>query len=216
LASFVGFLRVTRWGNASRPQNDIPLSPVTEVSMQLTSAGTLRTASFTAITIAAVTLWSSACRDGASTAPVDARAVDVSAPALASIPTDPILDIVAAVTAAWTAKDAAAYAAPYAVDIQIVSPVGSLLVGREAVRAQHAFLFSGPFAGSTQTIEVRDIQFLTGTIAIVYQDVSLTGYAFLPPGLPSSGGVVRTRVTWVVEKRGGSWEIVFQQMTPRL
>jgi hypothetical protein len=38
----------------------------------------------------------------------------------------------------------------------------------------------------------------------------------LPPGLPSSGGVVQTRVTWVVEKRGGSWEIVFQQMTPRL
>ena len=87
---------------------------------------------------------------------------------------------------------------------------------RDAFRAQHAFLFAGPFAGSTQTIEVRDIQFLTGTIAIVYQDVSLTGYASLPPGLPSSGGVVRTRVTWVVEKRGGSWEIVFQQMTPRL
>jgi uncharacterized protein (TIGR02246 family) len=203
-------------GKRFTPSNDIQLSLVTEVSMQLTPAGTLRTASFTAITMTAVALLSSACRDGASTAPVDARWVDVSAPALASIPTDPIREIVTAVTAAWTAKDAAAYAAPYAVDIQIVSPVGSLLVGREAVRAQHAFLFNGPFAGSTQTIEVRDIQFLTGTIAIVYQDVSLTGYAFLPPGLPSSGGVVRTRVTWVVEKRGGSWEIVFQQMTPRL
>ena len=65
-------------------------------------------------------------------------------------------------------------------------------------------------------VTMRDIQYLTGPIAIVYQDVSLTGYASLPPGLPSSGGVVRTRVTWVVEKRGGSWEIVFQQMTPRL
>jgi ketosteroid isomerase-like protein len=27
---------------------------------------------------------------------------------------------------------------------------------------------------------------------------------------------VRTRVTWIVEKRGEGWEIVFQQMTPRL
>jgi len=133
-----------------------------------------------------------------------------------SISTEPILDIVSAVTAAWAAKDAAAYAAPYAADVQAVSPRGDLLAGRDVFRAQHVFLFGGPFAGSTQTIAVRDIHFLTGTIAIVHQDVSLTAYASLPPGLPSSGGVVRTRVTWVVEKRGGSWEIVFQQMTPQL
>jgi uncharacterized protein (TIGR02246 family) len=126
------------------------------------------------------------------------------------------MDIVGAVTAAWAAKDAAAYAAPYAEDVRGIGPLGALLTGRDAFRAQHVFLFNGPFMGSTQTIDVREIQFLTGTIAIVYEDVSLTGYAFLPPGLPSSGGVVRTRVTWVVEKRGGSWEIVFQQMTPRL
>jgi hypothetical protein len=50
----------------------------------------------------------------------------------------------------------------------------------------------------------------------VLQDVSLTGYAFLPPGLPSTGGVVRNRVVWVVEKRGPSWQIVYQQMTPQL
>ena len=152
-----------------------------------------------------------------ATAPTGVRPVEVSAqPVSSSISTEPILDIVTAVTAAWTAKDATAYAAPYAADVQAVSPRGDLLAGRDVFRAQHVFLFGGPFAGSTQTIEVRDIQFLTGTIAIVHQDVSLTGYAFLPPGLPSSGGVVRTRVTWVVEKRGGSWEIVFQQMTPRL
>jgi uncharacterized protein (TIGR02246 family) len=163
-------------------------------------------------------LLSAACSDRPdATAPVGAQPADVSARAVSgSISTDPILDIVSAVTAAWTAKDASAYAAPYAPDVQAISPVGSLLTGRDAFRAQHGILFNGPFAGSTQTIEVRDIQFLTGTIAIVYQDVSLTGYAFLPPGLPSSGGVVRNRVTWVVEKREGRWEIVFQQMTPRL
>lgn len=127
-----------------------------------------------------------------------------------------IMDLVDAVTAAWTAKDAAAYAAPYAVDIQLVNPRGAALAGRDAFQAQHVILFSGPFAGSTQTILVKDIQFLTGTIAIVYQEVSLTGYAFLPPGLPSLNGVVRNRVTWVVMKREGKWEIVFQQMTPIL
>ena len=184
--------------------------------MRLMSARTSRAASIAAMPL--VALLSSACGDQPdATAPIGVRSVEVSAqPISNSISTDPITEIVTAVTAAWTAKDASAYAAPYAADVQAVSPRGDLLTGREAFRAQHVFLFGGPFAGSTQTIEVRDIQFLTGTIAIVYQDVSLTGYAFLPPGLPSSGGVVRTRVTWVVEKRGGSWEIVFQQMTPRL
>ena len=185
--------------------------------MRLMSARTSRAARFAAMPIVAAVLVSSACSDQpAATAPIGVRPEVSSQPVSASISTDPITDIVTAVTAAWTAKNASAYAAAYAEDVQAVSPRGDLIAGRDAFRAQHVFLFGGPFAGSTQTIEVRDIQFLTGTIAIVYQDVSLTGYAFLPPGLPSSGGVVRTRVTWVVEKRGGSWEIVFQQMTPRL
>ena len=185
--------------------------------MRLMSARTSRAARFAAIPLVAAAALSSACSDGSPMAPMAARTVAVSAqPVSSSISTDPILDIVTAVTAAWTAKDAAAYAAPYAADMQVVSPRGDLIDGRDAFRAQHVLLFGGPFAGSTQTIEVRDVRFLTGTIAIVQQDVTLTGYAFLPPGLPSSGGVVRTRVTWVVEKRGGSWEIVFQQMTPRL
>jgi uncharacterized protein (TIGR02246 family) len=186
--------------------------------MRPMSARTSRAARVAAMPLVAAAVLSSACSDQpAATAPIGVRPVAVSAqPVSSSISTDPITDIVTAVTAAWTAKDASAYAAPYAEDVQVINPLGVSLTGREPLRAQHAFLFAGPFAGSTQTIEVRDIQFLTGTIAIVYQDVSLTGYASLPPGLPSSGGVVRTRVTWVVEKRGGSWEIVFQQMTPRL
>jgi uncharacterized protein (TIGR02246 family) len=135
---------------------------------------------------------------------------------LGAIPTDPILDIIGAATAAWTAKDAAAYAASYAADLRFINPAGVVFLGREAFRNLHVALFNGPFAGSTLTIAVRDIQFLTGTIAIVYLDESLTGYAFLPPGVPSSGGVVRTRVTWVVEKRDGEWQIVFQHITGQL
>jgi uncharacterized protein (TIGR02246 family) len=168
--------------------------------------------------LVAVVLLISACGEPSdATAPVGAEPVQAFAqPGSSSISTDPITDIVTAVTAAWAAKDASAYAAPYAEDLRAVGPTGTVLDGRDAFRAQHVFLFNGPFAGSTQTIQVRDVRFLTGTIAIVAQDVTLTGYAFLPPGLPSSGGVVRTRVTWVVEKREGRWEITFQQMTPLL
>jgi uncharacterized protein (TIGR02246 family) len=185
--------------------------------MRLVSAGNLRAVRLAAMPVVVLALSSSACDRSDATAPIAVQAAGVSTPVVSgSISTDPILDIVSGVTAAWAAKDASAYAAAYAEDLQAIGPTGVAQSGREAFRAQHVFLFNGPFAGSTQTIEVRDIQFLTGTIAIVYQDVSLTGYASLPPGLPSSGGVVRTRVTWVVEKRGGRWEIVFQQMTPRL
>lgn len=128
---------------------------------------------------------------------------------------DAIADLVAIATAAWAAKDAAAYASIYSEDAQVINPIGGYLSGREGVRQGHVFLFNGPFAGSTQTISVRSVQFLTGTIAIVDQNVALTGYAFLPPnGLRATEpGVVRTIVRWVVMKREGNWEIVAQQMT---
>ena len=130
--------------------------------------------------------------------------------------TGAIAELVAIATAAWTAKDAAAYASIYAEDAQVTAPVGNRLVGREGVRLAHVFLFNGPFAGSTQTISVRSVRFLTGTIAIVDQDVTLTGFAFLPPnGLrATSPGVVRSSVSWVVMKRDGTWEVIAQQMTP--
>jgi uncharacterized protein (TIGR02246 family) len=183
--------------------------------MHPTSARTSHAAIFAAMPL--VVLFGLACSDRSNAAAPIAAPVEASGQRLSnSIPTDPILDIVNAVTAAWSAKDASAYASAYSEDVQVVTPPGILISGRDALRAQHVFLFGGPFAGSTQTITVRDIQFLTGTIAIVHQNVSLAGYAFLPPGLTSSGGVVRTRVTWVVEKRDGRWEIVFQQMTSYL
>jgi uncharacterized protein (TIGR02246 family) len=177
---------------------------------------TLRAASFAALPALFLVL-SAACNDASEVmGPVAAHQSQAPQANLGAIPTDPILNIVSALTAAWTAKDAAAYAAAYAVDLQFINPLGAVISGREAFRAQHVFLFNGPFAGSTLTLVIRDIQFLTGTIAIVYLDTSLTGYAFLPPGLPSSGGVQRNRSTWVVEKRGGEWQIVFQQYTPQL
>ena len=121
---------------------------------------------------------------------------------------------IAAETATWAAKDAAGYAAGYSEDAVFIGPTAGILAGRDAIRQQHAFLFSGPFAGSTQTITVTRVKFLTGTIAIVDQNVALRGYAFLPGTLrPTEPGVVRTIVRWVIEKHGGTWEIVAQQMT---
>jgi uncharacterized protein (TIGR02246 family) len=118
-------------------------------------------------------------------------------------------------SAAWEAKDAAAFAANYAEDAEFINPIGGILAGRAAIGAQHTLLFNGPFAQSTQTVEVRRIEFLTGSIAIVFLDMTFSGFAGLPGGLqPTEPGVLRGRLTWVVMKNGGEWQIVSQQMTP--
>jgi uncharacterized protein (TIGR02246 family) len=136
---------------------------------------------------------------------------------IGAIPGDPsaIEAIIDALTVAWNTKDATAYAAPFANDADFVNPVGGIVTGRDAFRAVHVGLFDGPFKGSTQTLVVRRMVFLTGTIAVVDLDSTLTGYAFLPPtGLvESSPGVISTRVSWVLVKRAGTWEIIKQQMT---
>ena len=168
-----------------------------------------------AVTVALLLAGSTSCAEEPSandrfTAPQ----APVSEGSLSRIPTDGILEIVSGRMTAWAAKDPAAYASAFATDVRFINPVGVLIIGRTAFRAAHVFLFNGPFAGSTLTLSVRDIQFLTGTLAIVYLDLSITGYAFLPPGVPSpSDGVARARVTWVVEKQQGDWQIVFMQNT---
>jgi len=156
-----------------------------------------------------------ACQDqSGSTGPMASPETHAPLAQLGAIPADGILDLVNGRTAAWAAKDPVAYAAAFAADLQFINPAGVLFSGRDAFRALHVILFNGPFAGSTLSLAVRDIQFLTGTVAIVYLDLSLTGYAFLPPGTsPPADGVLRARVTWVVEKRAGDWQIVFMQNT---
>jgi len=175
---------------------------------------TLRAARFAAIPAVFLVL-GTACKDQShATGPAAAPEALAPQAQLSAIPTDGILDLVSGRTAAWAAKDAAAYAAAFAPDLRFINPAGVLFSGRDAFRALHVILFNGPFAGSTLTLGVRDIQFLTGTVAIVYLNLSLTGYAFLPPGTsPPTDGVLRARVTWVVEKRGGEWQIVFMQNT---
>lgn len=114
-----------------------------------------------------------------------------------------ISDIVNALNAAWVAKDAAAYAAPFAEDAQIITPMGTILSGRAALQARHAFLFSGPLAATTQIVAATRVQFLTGTIAMVDGTSVITG----------GPSVTRSLVRWVMEKRDGSWQIVGQQST---
>jgi uncharacterized protein (TIGR02246 family) len=164
-------------------------------------------------------LLASACSDPSKpTALASAEAPDAQYAALAVNPPGQVGHIealVAAAMAAWTAKDAAAYAATYTEDVHFIGPTAVVVVGREALRLQHVFLFSTVFSQSTQTLEIRRIEFLTGTIAIVELNAALTGYLGLPPGLrEAEPGIVRNVVRWVVVKHRGEWLVHGQQMTP--
>lgn len=139
---------------------------------------------------------------------------ETDSPAIAE-DTQGIEALVSAWGAAWAAKDAAAFAANYTEDAEFIAPTGDMFAGREAIREQHAMLFNGPFAGSTATGQVRRTVFLTDTIALVGLNGELTGYAALPPGglREARPGVLRNHINLVAVKRGGSWEILAQQMT---
>jgi uncharacterized protein (TIGR02246 family) len=94
-----------------------------------------------------------------------------------------IHELLQAAQDAWAANDAVAYGAVFAEDVDFVNPLGGIVSGRQAIIAQHVFLFNGPFAGSVQSGEIRRLVALTGTLAVLDVDVTLTGYAGLPPGL---------------------------------
>ena len=81
--------------------------------------------------------------------------------------------LVEAVSAAWAAKDAAAYAASKGLRRHHRG---------EAIRAQHAFLVSGPFAPSTLTLQMRRTVFLSAIAAMVDVDMTLKGVVGLPLG----------------------------------
>ena len=112
--------------------------------------------------------------------------------------------------AAFSAKDAAAYGDAYAENADFVNPVGVVTTSRAALVTLHAMLFAGPLAPATFTAELRDVEFLTGTSAVVDVFTTLSGVAGPPPPFTvvSPDGAVRSRTRWVVEKRGGEWEIV--------
>ena len=127
---------------------------------------------------------------------------------------DGALAVVAAFDAAWNAGSADGIAAPFADNAEFVNGRGQVAVGTQAIRAQHAALFAGPFAGSHLTSTVRRVTFLTGTSAVVDVDTELTGFTSLPPGTnPTEPGKQRGRHKRVLVKRGGEWQVVLMQIT---
>ena len=153
-----------------------------------------------------------ACSGSDTVAP--ARADSDAAPPLAAVASGGdirgIEQLVERFEAAFNAKNAESYGLLYAEEADFETPNGLVFEGRAAIIARHAFLMAGPFGPATITAELHDVQFLTGTIAIVDVFTTLTGLAGPPaPGaVVSPDGAVRSRSRWVAEKRRGEWTIL--------
>jgi uncharacterized protein (TIGR02246 family) len=164
-------------------------------------------------------LLASACSD--SSTPTALPSADATTVLEAKLGTNPpgqvqhIEALVGAVEAAWAAADATAYAASYSEDVQFIGPTGGVISGRAMLRNAHVGAFNNYFPASTLQAQIRRIEFLTGTIAMVDLNYRVSGCIALPPGLRATElGVIRHAVRWVVVKNHGEWEIHGQQMTP--
>jgi uncharacterized protein (TIGR02246 family) len=125
-----------------------------------------------------------------------------------------VLEIATAFEQAWAGKDATAYANLYTEDVTFIAPLANVITGRETLRVIHANLFGSIFSTSVIQVEVEQVVFLTGSIAMVDVFYTHTGYTALPAGLTETRpGVVETRVRWIVVKERGKWLIRAQQMT---
>lgn len=111
---------------------------------------------------------------------------------------------------AFQARDAVAYGNVYAEDADFVNPIGLLYAGRAAIVAVHTGLFANLPAAVTFTAELHDVRFLTGTIALVDVRTTLAGLVGPPPpfAVISPDGAVRASARWLVEKRGGDWQVL--------
>lgn len=131
-------------------------------------------------------------------------------PAAAEPPATPAASTVdgllQALTDAWNAGDATAYAELFTEDADYITVFGQNMAGRAAIEAGHRFLFEGPLKGSRLTAgETRpEPRYLREDVAVVVT----------PGGAP--GGAARRSVVTVVAVRdgGGRWRFASFQNTP--
>jgi uncharacterized protein (TIGR02246 family) len=107
----------------------------------------------------------------------------------------------------WNAKNGAEFAKPFAEDADYVVINGMQIKGRTAIAKGHQGIFDTVYKNSTISYAVESIRFLRSDIAVVHVFGSLK---------VTEGESTRTgnaRMTLVITKTGGKWEIAAFQNT---
>jgi uncharacterized protein (TIGR02246 family) len=102
--------------------------------------------------------------------------------------------------AAWNAHDPDAMTALYAESGTLVTPIGTRVVGHDALRK--LFASPGPTKQTTSKTEIDAVQWLDDDVALLDARQTLSG-----PGVEIIGSSEAAAVL-IVERRGDAWEIV--------
>ena len=110
--------------------------------------------------------------------------------------------------AGWNTHDAAAQAAPFAEDGEVIGFDGSQMDGRTEIQRQLAAIFADHVT-SAYTVKVKSVRFLGPDVAVLR---AIAGMA------PNAETLLRPATnahqTVVAARRDGRWEIVLFQNTP--
>lgn len=105
----------------------------------------------------------------------------------------------------WTAGDAVTYAGQYA-GAEWVGPTGVILTDPNAITGLYSFLFTVALPGTTRQSTIRNLTFLTGTVAVLDIEARVTGGSVPPPGL-------HALEKNILVKHANEWRIVQHQQT---
>jgi hypothetical protein len=146
----------------------------------------------------AMTFASGCNEEPVALAPVTAPVLQAS---VAGSPNDAeaLQQIVTTFDETW-GSDPVTYAAQFASIIEWVGPTGVVVVDPAALTALYTNLFTGFFAGTTRVSTIRNLTFLTGTVAVLDIDTEVVG-------------ITRARERNVLVKRAGEWRILLHQAT---
>lgn len=111
---------------------------------------------------------------------------------------------------AWNRHDAAAYAALYTPDCDVVNIVGWWWKSRAEMQAKLTRAFSSVFAQSTLTFTGVTVKFLKPDVAVAHARWTMTG-EHMPPGIPPPDRGIMTMV--LTKQDDGRWLIAEFQNT---
>lgn len=109
--------------------------------------------------------------------------------------------VVEQLAAAWNRGDGAAFAAPFAEDAEQINIYGTQLIRRRRIAEMHAHVFSTMFRGSTNSLEVLDVQRISNDVLVAKISSSVS----VPAG--PLQGELRTIGSLVLCRSGSGWEI---------
>lgn len=107
-----------------------------------------------------------------------------------------------AFAAAWNHHDAAAMAATWAQDGDLINPFGRVAKGRVAIQTMLTDEHSKVFRSSTYTPGQLSIRFIDPDVAVAESETAISG-ALNPDGTPAP--TMNVHIIRVIEKRDGKW-----------